>query len=108
MNKENTDQEIEIMKMIAYSGNAKKEAFDALEDAKMNKFKEATDKLDQAVKTLNRAHGVQQQLMMLEANSEQEFPMSLLLVHAEDHLMTTASTLDLIKEMIELYKRLEG
>lgn len=103
----NTKQELEIMKMIAYSGNAKKEAFDALEQAKKGQFKEAEEDLEAAVKTINQAHGVQQEMMRLEAN-EENFPMTLLLVHAEDHLMTTLTTLDLIKEMIELYKRVKG
>lgn len=99
---------MEIMKMIAYSGNAKKEAFDALEEAKKGKFEESEKQLERAVETVNQAHSVQQEMMMLEASSEEEFPMTLLLVHAEDHLMATLTTLDLIREMIELYKRLEN
>ncbi len=108
MGSENTKQQMEIMKMIAFSGNAKKEAFDALAEAKKGKFVEAEKQLEQAVETINRAHGVQQEMMMLEASQEEEFPMTLLLIHAEDHLMTTLSTLDLIKEIIELYRRIEN
>ena len=49
------------------------------------------------------AHNTQTKLIQAEINGE-DLKISLLLIHAEDHLMAAISEKSLIKEMIEIIK----
>ena len=42
---------------------------------------------------------------MSQEASGVEFKLSLLVVHAQDHLMTTLTYMDLVKELIALYEQ---
>ena len=53
---------------------------------------------------MNEAHQAQTTLMSQEASGV-EFKLSLLVVHAQDHLMTTLTYMDLVKELIALYEQ---
>lgn len=52
------------------------------------------------------AHKTQTRLIQDEINGE-KVDTSLLMIHAQDHLMTALSEKSLIEKMIELYKKLE-
>ena len=43
--------------------------------------------------------------LMSQEASGVEFKLSLLVVHAQDHLMTTLTYMDLVKELIALYEQ---
>ena len=51
-----------------------------------------------------KAHNAQTELLVQEANGEQT-QFSMLLIHAQDHLMNSITFVDLSKEIIELYRR---
>lgn len=53
---------------------------------------------------LNDAHNAQTSLLQKEASGE-DLAFSVTLMHGQDHLMTTILLQDLMKHMIELYKR---
>ena len=62
--------------------------------------------MEEARQVQLKAHHAQTQLLVQEANGEKaEF--SILLVHAQDHLMNSITFVDLAKEMIEMYRRIE-
>ncbi len=67
-------------------GNAKSEAFEAIQAAKNSDFDAATSHLKAADEALVTAHNVQTDLLTAEANGAHA-DVSLLLVHAQDHLM---------------------
>ncbi|GAA0591878.1 PTS lactose/cellobiose transporter subunit IIA [Virgibacillus siamensis] len=94
-----------IMGIIMHSGDAKSNAMEAIQHAKANEMKKAEQLLEQAEKELLEAHGEQTGLIQKEARGEKT-ELSLLLVHAQDHLMTATTFKDLAKEFIELYGRL--
>lgn len=89
--------------IITHAGEAKFTAKEALHIAREGKFTEAKEKLNEAKKTLNDAHKYQTELIQKEANGENT-QMSVVLVHSQDHLMTTMSYLDVAEELIAMYE----
>ncbi len=105
MNQEITEKLEEIsMMIIANSGAARSGAFSALAEAKKGNFEAAQEQLRSAEESLQTAHESHRQLLKMDASGEVE-NVSILLCHAQDHLMGSALAMDLIKEMIELYKK---
>lgn len=94
-----------IMTIIMNAGNAKSTGFEALNTAKKGGFEEAEVKIKEARASLVEAHRGQTALLTKEAGGEQ-FDISLLLIHSQDHLMNAITFLDLTEEMIEMYKQL--
>ncbi len=91
--------------LIAYSGQARSAAYDALEKAKEGKFDEASDLMKTAEDAELQAHNIQTELLTREAQGDHT-PVDVLLVHAQDHLMTSILAVELIQQIIELYQRL--
>lgn len=89
--------------IIANAGDARSYAFGALEAAKAGNFDEAEELLKKSDEAATLAHKAQTELLFKEANGEKT-PVDVLLVHAQDHLMTSMLAVELIKEMITLYK----
>lgn len=92
-----------IMGLIVHAGNAKSEAVEAIRAAKNNDFELAESKLDAAQESLVTAHHSQTSLLTQEAQGD-SVELSLLLVHGQDHLMTSIAFADMAKEVVDLYK----
>ena len=92
-----------IMQLIMYGGDAKSHAMEAIQLAKKGDFDEAKNALEQANVSLIEAHHAQTSLLTQEAQGETT-QLSLLMVHGQDHLMTSITFCDLAKEIIELYE----
>jgi PTS system cellobiose-specific IIA component len=73
---------------------------EAIYAAKEKKFTDAFDKLAEADSEFIHAHRFQTQLIQTEAAGEQ-LDLPIILVHAQDHLMTALTLKDLAKEIIE-------
>ena len=63
--------------------------------------------MNEAIKEVNDAHKAQMDILVAEANGE-DVKMNVLLVHAQDHFMTSMLAVDLIKGMIELFESKKG
>jgi cellobiose PTS system EIIA component len=92
------------MTIIANSGDARSFAFGALEEAKAGNFEAAEELLAKAKEAESIAHKAQTELLVKEANGDKQ-DMNVLLVHSQDHLMTSMLASELIKEIILLYKK---
>ncbi len=93
------------MKIIAHSGDGRSLAFNALEMARGHDFGKAEKLLKESDEAIAQAHEVQTQLLTKEANGKKtEF--SILLVHAQNHFMTSMLANELIKEMVHIYKKI--
>ena len=95
------DKEQIVFTIILHAGNARSYCFEALALARGGKHTEASARLDQAAQELKKAHSMQFDLLQAEANGEKQ-EMSLLLIHAQDHLMNASLAKDLIKELISM------
>lgn len=91
--------------LILHAGNARSFAMEAIQAAKAGNFDEADEKLAEADKAFVEAHHGQTDLLQQEALGNGTTP-SILLIHAQDHLMTSMTVKEMALEMVELYKRL--
>ena len=100
------DLEMAAMQIVGSAGESKSLCFEALSAAKKGDFNLADEKIAEAKKVFLQAHEVQTELICAEADGE-DVKMGVLMVHAQDHLMTSLLARDLIEEMILMYKELK-
>jgi len=97
------DLEQVIFTIISHAGNARSDAFEALKYSKDGNFEKAEESLKKAGEELLEAHHIQTDMIHKEASGNKQ-EVTLLLVHAEDHLMNAILAKELITEIMELYK----
>lgn len=96
--------EMQIMELISTAGESKAKAFEALKKVKEKDFDAARALIKEAREIDVAAHNVQTQLITRDLNEDQESPaMSLLMVHAQDHYMTSQLAKDVIEALIEVF-----
>lgn len=94
-----------VMGIIMAGGNAKAHAVEAITAAKKGDFTEAEKKLEEANQAIVDAHNTQTEMLTAEARGEHT-TIDLYMVHAQDHLMTGITFVDLAKEIVEVYKKI--
>ena len=70
------------------------------------KYEESEEKLEVANSELVEAHHAQTKLLQDYASGV-EIKIEIIMVHAQDHLMTTMTLLEVAKEMLELHKKID-
>jgi len=95
-----------LVEIISLSGEVKKKFLEAVKHAKNNEPEQAEDIFEEADDKLIKAHLKQTELINKEAGGD-KLESSLLLTHAQDHLMTAILLKDMAKEFMDLYERLE-
>jgi PTS system cellobiose-specific IIA component len=93
------------MELLVHAGSARSSLLSALQLARRGQFAAAEIKLEEAKAGIGRAHGMQTELIGMDEGVG-KIPVSLILVHAQDHLMNAMLIQDLATDMIELYRRL--
>lgn len=94
-----------VFPIIGYAGEGKSLAHEALQMAKKNDFLKAEEFIKKSNDAILEAHHIQSSLITKEANGD-IIPITMLFVHAEDHLMSAISERELIKDMIDILKRI--
>lgn len=94
-----------ILNIITHSGEARSYAMEAIQHAKKGDFDKANKSIELCKEELGFAHNYQTSLIQSEAGGNKA-EISLLLIHAQDHLMTTMTLKDLAIELVEVYMRL--
>ncbi|WP_372512769.1 PTS lactose/cellobiose transporter subunit IIA [Bacillus salipaludis] len=94
-----------VFQIILHGGNGRSAAMEAIQAAKQADFEEAKFKLTESAKALNEAHHIQTSLIQGEIKGEKT-EATLLLIHAQDHLMNAMTLKDLAAEMVDLYHRI--
>ena len=89
--------------LIAMAGESRSKSYEALDAAKQGDFDRADQLLKEADEAALQAHNVQTQLLAKEAGGEHT-EVNVMLVHAQDHLMTSILAKELITEIIRLYR----
>ena len=90
--------------IVAYAGDARSKLLEALNAAQAGEFDRAESLVEEANACIIEAHYAQTDLLTKEASGE-DLAYSVTMMHGQDHLMTTLLLKDLMKHMIELYKR---
>ena len=102
---EKLDLEMIAMTLIGRAGESKSLAYQALAAAKEGKFEEAEEFMKKASDEMIKAHEIQTDLIVKEAGGE-KLDVGLIMVHSQDHLMGAILFKDLVKEFIDLYKKM--
>ncbi|MCZ0701711.1 PTS system cellobiose-specific IIA component [Natronobacillus azotifigens] len=89
--------------IIASGGSARDHAMRAITAAKSADFEEANKWIKKSNQSLHEGHKLQSQLMEVEENGQLS-EITLLMIHAQDHIMTASSLKDLAVEIIYLHK----
>ena len=107
-----TETEQIIVGLISSAGQSKSLAFEALKKVKTGEYDEARKILEQAKEADLQAHTVQTKLIQAEmsemSDSDEKPEIGLLMVHAQDHYMTSQLARDLIEELINVFEAKEG
>lgn len=101
------DYEIMIMNIIVNAGNARSKFIEAIQYAKEGNIDKANDTITRAKEDLNLAHDVQTEFIQNEAAGEGK-EVTLLMVHAQDHLMNAMTVRDFATEIVELYAKINS
>ncbi|MGV2622929.1 UNVERIFIED_CONTAM: PTS lactose/cellobiose transporter subunit IIA [Halobacillus marinus] len=91
------------MGIISNGGTGRSFSMKAIAEARAGNYKTAQGLLDEANESLHCAHLIQTELIQEEARGE-SYPITILMVHAQDHLMNAMTVRDLAVEMIEIIK----
>ena len=94
------------MQLIMYGGEAKSCAIEAMAAAKKRDFQGATERMAAARAALLEAHHAQAGVLAQEAQGIEQ-PLSLFMIHGQDHLMTSIAFVDLAKEIVDLHKKFD-
>lgn len=100
---ESQDLEMISFGIIAAAGQGRSLAFQALAAAKEGDFAKANSLMEESRQASLEAHHQQTALLVKEANGDHT-PVDVMLVHAQDHLMTSMLAQELIAELIELHR----
>ncbi|MDU4436602.1 MAG: PTS lactose/cellobiose transporter subunit IIA [Pluralibacter gergoviae] len=93
-----------VMEIIVNAGQSRSLCFEALQAARDGNFVEANSLLREADGYARDAHKMQTKLIEQDAGEARQ-PMTLIMVHAQDHLMTSLLARELAGEIIHLYQR---
>jgi len=91
-----------IYRLVLHGGNARAEAYEALDAAERGDFEAAEIHLEKADEEFYEGHKYQNMLTQGEQSNTPNF----LVIHAQDQLMTALAEKNLIKRLINLYKRI--
>ena len=100
-----TPEELELItvEIVAYAGDAR--YVEALNYANEGNFGEAEKLIEEASELINEAHKVQTNMIQMEAAGN-KVDVSFLMVHAQDHLMTVMLLRDIVKNFVNLAKKI--
>lgn len=98
--------ELICFEMIAANGSARSFFLEALAAAKEGNFEEADRLMSEGEAMLEEGHHAHSNLLSQEASGD-KVQVDLLLVHAEDQMMSAETFKIMAGEMIEIYSRLK-
>ena len=104
-----TEIEQKIVGMISSAGDSKAKAFEALKMVRESRYEDAKKLLAEAREIGLAAHKIQTELITAEMSGGEDKPeIGLLMVHAQDHYMTSQLARNLIEELINIFEEKEG
>lgn len=96
--------ELTTIEIVAYAGDARSKYIEALNAANNAEYEKAEALIQEGNELITEAHNVQTKMIQMEASGE-KIDIGFLVVHAQDHLMTVMLLRDLVKNFINLYRK---
>ncbi|WP_162011909.1 PTS lactose/cellobiose transporter subunit IIA [Streptococcus sp. S784/96/1] len=97
--------ELSAFQIIANVGSARSAYIEAIQEAKTGNFDKAINLISEGDKAFVEGHHSHSELIQKEASSE-GVEMKLILMHAEDQLMSAEAFKIIAQEFIDVYKQL--
>lgn len=94
------------MEIILHAGDARNHAIEAMSAHLNGDMLKAKELLHEAKNCVKKAHLVQTEVIQDEARGN-KIDICLLFIHAQDTLMTIASEVNMMEQMILMYNKLE-
>lgn len=104
MNQE--ELQVAAFEIILHSGTARTIVHEAFADMREGCYDAAAEKLETSNESLLEAHHAQTKLLQDYASGI-EIRIEIIMVHAQDHLMTTMTLREVALEMLNLYRKVE-
>ena len=101
------DLETTVMALIVNAGEARSHAMQALTAAKKKQWEQVDGLLALSAAASKLAHDVQTSLIGMD-EGEGKLPMTLVMVHAQDHIMTSILLREMVGELIEVHRLLQS
>ncbi|HHO6638921.1 TPA: PTS lactose/cellobiose transporter subunit IIA [Staphylococcus aureus] len=100
-------EEVQLLgfEIVAFAGDARSKFLEALTAAQAGDFAKADALIEEGNNCIAEAHRAQTSLLAKEAQGDVILPYSVTMMHGQDHLMTTILLKDLMKHLLEFYKR---
>lgn len=101
-----SSEELQVVafEIILHSGDARTIIHEAFASMRNGAFEASENQLEKANEKILEAHKSQTQLLKEYAGGK-KIDMEIIMVHAQDHLMTTMTLLEVAKEMSYLYQQ---
>lgn len=93
-------------KIIMDAGHSRHLIQDALRLMKSGKFEDAEEKLEEAKQAMIAGHNAQTTILTTYAKGEDVF-IDFMMVHAQDHLMSSMTLHDVAGELLNIYRRID-
>ena len=94
-----------VMELLIYAGQARSDAMEAIGASRQKSWEEAERLMASSEEACREAHKIQTALISQDEGCG-KINVNLILVHAQDHLMTAMLCQDLAKEIISLRKEI--
>lgn len=94
------------LEIISNVGSARSYYIEAIGYAKQNNFEKAYSSIKNGVEAFRKGHNIHSQLVFNETSDINNDGFNLILVHAEDLLMSAEGFKIISMEFVDLYKRL--
>lgn len=98
------DLERAIVQIIANAGESRSKALLALEKVKDGDYEAARALLEESREADLKAHNSQTELIQQELRQENKEPVSLLMVHAQDHYMSSQLVRDIVGQLVDIFE----
>ena len=99
--------ELTAFEIISAVGTARSDYIESIQKAKEGKYDEAEQLIKDGDEMFVQGHHAHAKLLTYEAENGQGSAVSLIILHAEDQLMSAEGFKTIALEVIDLYKRLD-
>ena len=91
--------------IIAYAGDGKSYVFEAIESAENGDFENAQKMLEKCDEEILKAHEIHTKLLVEEARNPETSTVTMMLIHASNHLSNAELARDFADKIINIYKK---
>jgi len=97
------DLERVVIGIVVNGGEGKSKAMEAIAAAREGRIEEAEALLEQSDECIKKAHNVHGDYLTLESKGRESL-LTIMMVHAQDHMMSAITVRDLAEEFVLMYK----